>query len=117
MGTNSCSTSVRLSPELKAAAERYAAENGTTVSILAREALEARITCNDQTALLQGSLVLKDLTNQIDYLYYLVDNDDTADDYQVNYLIRKEIKTLWKIRTRLAPSETLTLQQTAETES
>ena len=115
--TKESTVTFRLSPKLKAAAESYAADNGIKLSILAREALEARISCNCQTALPKDSLVLQDIINQIDYLYYLVDTDDTADDYAVNYLIRKEIKTLWKIRTRLAPSETLTLQQTAETES
>ena len=106
MKKNSTSTSVRLPPELKAAAERYAADNGTTVSILAREALEARITNNNQAALLQGSLVLQDITKQIDYLYYLVDSDNGADDYQLNLQIHKEVKTLWKLLHQSIQSET-----------
>lgn len=105
----------RLSPELKAAAEHYAADNGVKISILAREALESRISCNDQTAP-TGSLVFQDILMQIDYLYYLVDNDDTADNYQVNHLVRKEIISLWKLRNRFSQLETRNLQ-TAETES
>ena len=105
MGKNSTSTSIRLSPELKAAAERYAMANGTTVSILAREALEVRINGNNQTALLQGSLVWQDIVKQIDYLYYLVDSDNGADDYQLNLQIHKEVKTLWKLLHQNIPSE------------
>ncbi len=104
MRRNSCSTSLRLSPELKAAIERYASESGTTVSILAREALEARINGNGQTALL-GSLVWQDIVKQIDYLYYLVDSDNDADDYQLNLQIHKEVKTLWKLLHQNIPSE------------
>ena len=89
--------SVRIPLELKEKAKKYADLSSISISTLVREALESRISNDNQGAPSRGILASQDVLKQIRYLYYLVDNDDAADDYQTNLVIRKEVKVLWKL--------------------
>lgn len=108
---NDVNISVRIPLELKEKAKSYAEMNSISLSTLVREAMEARMSPIDQDSPSKGELITQDVLKQIRYLYYLVDNDDTADDYQTNLVIRKEVKVLWKMCCQNLASETRASQK------
>ncbi len=94
---NESTITVRLPRELKEKLTNFAEVSNISTSTVVREALEAHVSGNSAGTLLQGTRVSQEMMKQIRYLHYLVDNDDNADDYQTNLVIRKEVKFLWKL--------------------
>ncbi len=95
---NESTITVRVPRELKENIISFAELNSISVSTVVREALEARISpAESHGAPSPGVLASQNVLKQIRYLYYLIDNDDAADDYQTNLVIRKEVKVLWKL--------------------